>query len=191
MYLRFLQEAPPSCSADTEWLELSTNLKSSVLDHMAKCTMSSIYNKCNYAAKFIYKHLLEPDFPTNRQKFDVNCKNLKSLSHTCIVRYIDIIIDHDTRLPVLIMELRDKNLTGSTPQNLSLITWSSTLASTLHKLCNTCTDTSPKFFTAILPPITSLSSPDPESRCATLGCRHSDSQNPKSHPAPNTSLLKL
>ena len=111
MYLRFLQEAPPSCSADTEWLELSTNLKSSVLDHMAKCTMSSIYNKCNYAAKFIYKHLLEPDFPTNRQKFDVNCKNLKSLSHTCIVRYIDIIIDHDTRLPVLIMELRDKNLT--------------------------------------------------------------------------------
>ena len=30
------------------------------------------------------------------------------------------------------------------------------------------------------------SSPDPESRCATLGCRHSDSQNPKSRPAPNT-----
>ena len=69
------------------------------------------YNKCNYAAKFIYEHFLEPDFPTNRQKFDVNCKNLKSLSHTSIVRYIDIIIDHDTRLPVLIMELCDKNLT--------------------------------------------------------------------------------
>jgi serine/threonine protein kinase len=51
-----------------------------------------------------------------KQKFEVECDRLKSLSHGCIVKYIDTLTDPET---VLIMELYGESLTKFLEQYLT------------------------------------------------------------------------
>ncbi|CAI8047970.1 Ras-related protein Rab-8B [Geodia barretti] len=72
------------------------------------------YNRKEYAAKVLHRLRLDPDDPgtaTYTDRFKAECERLKSLSHDCVVKYIQTIIRSDTNLPVLIMELCGESLT--------------------------------------------------------------------------------
>ena len=62
-----------------------------------------------FAAKKLHQRYFQNEAMVT--KFLEECKLLWQLSHINIVRYIDIISDPDTKLPVLLMELMTKSLT--------------------------------------------------------------------------------
>ncbi|CAI8043188.1 Ras-related protein Rab-8B [Geodia barretti] len=72
------------------------------------------YHKKEYAAKVLHRLLFDPHDPgtaTYADKFRAECERLKSLSHDCVVKYVQTIIRSDTNFPVLIMELCGESLT--------------------------------------------------------------------------------
>ena len=73
------------------------------------------WHKREYAAKILHRLLLDPNDPGMEsyiEKFKAECERLKSLSHDCVVKYVDTIIHPRTKSPVLIMELCGESLTA-------------------------------------------------------------------------------
>ena len=71
------------------------------------------------AAKILYPALLkrhddpDPGFEHRQpfQRFELECRFLKSINHPNIVQYLGTYCDPDTNAPVLLMELMDESLT--------------------------------------------------------------------------------
>ena len=53
----------------------------------------------------------DPGTPNMLQRFDQECQVLSSIRHPCIVQYLGVRRDSQTRLPILLMELMDESLT--------------------------------------------------------------------------------
>ena len=66
------------------------------------------------AAKILHQTILDPaDSGVSRimQRFKQECTFLQSVRHPHIVQYLGVTVDPESRLPVLLMELLDENLT--------------------------------------------------------------------------------
>ena len=65
-------------------------------------------------AKVLHPTLIDPRDPGARkilERFEQECEFLNSIRHPYIVQYLGVTWDHESRLPVLLMELMDENLT--------------------------------------------------------------------------------
>ena len=65
-------------------------------------------------AKVLHPTLIDPRDPGARkilERFEQECEFLNSIRHPYIVQYLGVTWEHESRLPVLLMELMDENLT--------------------------------------------------------------------------------
>ena len=79
------------------------------------------YGSLSCAAKLIHETLIDPETlklaPRGREhrlpyrRFEQECEVLHNLRHPNIIQYLGVYHDPDTKLPVLLMELMDGNLT--------------------------------------------------------------------------------
>ena len=72
------------------------------------------WNQLTCAAKIIHASLLSriPGKPNAADKFMKECEVLSKFRHPNVVQFLGVLSDPDTRLPVLLMELMEKNLTN-------------------------------------------------------------------------------
>ena len=74
------------------------------------------------AAKVLHSILFEDRNPGIKRilaKFDQEIKFLRQIRHPCIVQYLQVVNDETTKLPILLMEVMEENLTSLLERSLS------------------------------------------------------------------------
>ena len=67
------------------------------------------------AAKILHSLIIQSDDPgiaTFAARFDQECHILRELKHPCIVQFLGVVQDPNSRRPILLMELMEESLTG-------------------------------------------------------------------------------